>query len=396
MIRDTKLLIYTAFLLFLCLSVISCASSNAPESSDPEALIVDPKGNSGYDLFYTDDSYTNLKGTHSFHSGGNKFAFLYRAQLYSAPRDTVMLITRIVGLANSNSYTEELYLANTLGTSVRQIPGVNLHLYAVLAPDGNHVLYLDKSTLDLSIYDINAGTSTIVSTPSNLIADHAGFGYSRPVFSDDSKKILIDYVTQRSEDYLCLYDIPSQSISLIDYLRYTDNTTPHPQVYDWSPNGSQYCYFSYSSVNNVLKVRNVITNMIDSLFIDSSYPLAVKWSPDGTTIAFTFGARTTTKRVSYYLYDVAARQLTKKILPITEDQGQIADLEWTEDSKSLILEVEQGFLGITNIDNMDKTHLTHYFSFWKVNALTGNNEMVYSLPDPWRTNLFRRRKIGEH
>lgn len=294
----------------LIILILFCSCSENP---------VEPAGGSlgGGDIFYLkllQPSQSLLSATYSINADGTNNK-LFRDSMWVTSTSYHGKIA--LALLDSGLYFGKMYVLNTDGTNMIQIPRNNMYpVYYILSPRGDKVLFTSDAGNYMCVvnsdgtnfmqlsngitgteivpqfspdgnfiayFESTPGSSTglyIINTNGTgkiLIKDSITYNYGATLaWSPDGNKIVFENNDPFPTD-ICTINKDGSG-----YIRLTDGTNP-----SWSPDGTKICFMNYINQATDLLLMNADgSNKLTITNTTSQYENSARWSPDSKKILY--------------------------------------------------------------------------------------------------------------
>ena len=331
--RYPKFFLLTLIVLMSSLN-ISCSDSTSANGTG-----------SGVDkVFYSINQGDGL-GVYTMNINGSGKTYIHDGIISSLSRGKTILILKTFRNDSTEFITTDLY-----GQAEVKLFSTNgLVQVAVLSPDKKSVLYerqKNGTPFVVVIHNIENSTETIISDTINNT-----LGVNTPVFSPDSKKVLIPYYSLK-DNVGKIGIVSADGFGQIDSIMnafvysYAFNADIMP-FYDFSPDGESVIYYSltYPSSINVYDLASRNSNTIVS---DSLFKIPLSFSPKGNY--FVYQTYTLRKRPhpnqtawigTLWVYDFKIGQTVRYPIPFLNTFGAVLNCQWSPDEQKILMQTSE-------------------------------------------------------
>jgi len=166
----------------------------------------------------------------------------------------------------------------------------NVDEYAAISPDGRYVSYVDWSTGDLAVYDIQEKKKRRLTDKGNWKESFEMALNSR--WSPDGKKIAYSWIGKDSRD-LRIIGLDDPNPRTLFRSPYADEKNhKKTDCRDWSPDGKHILALVKSDRRNQIVSISVENGSIQTIeTLDKAEPINLRYSPDGRHIAYDYPVR---------------------------------------------------------------------------------------------------------
>jgi len=252
-------------ILILSLLIISCNNDTVQNSGSNNNLA------SAGDIYIVKrNPQLNIYSSYSINADGSSLKLINDTLMISSPSFSGKI--SLAKLDNSGYFFEKLYVADTVGNNIINIPRNSLYpVYFILSPKGDKVLFTTDDGNSLCV--INAD-----GTGFNVISIGIRGTERVPKFSPDGSRIAFFEAPPNLKTALYTINVNGSNKTLVkDSILYNQAA-----ILDWSPDGSRLVFENGNAPNT--KICTIDTNGSNyNVLTDGRNP---SWSRDASKIAF--------------------------------------------------------------------------------------------------------------